>query len=104
MLMVGVVIFIFYLLISFCYKEWLVLLEFDCDVIVFYFECCLCIFWVLWFGLLFLFGGVGLLFGYLVYWIFGILEELVIFVFLFIVVGGGLFIYFFIGLCLERYD
>ena len=66
MSMVGAVTFILYLLISSRHKERLALLEFDRDATVFHPERRLRTSWALRFGLLLLFGGVGLLFGYLV--------------------------------------
>lgn len=104
MSMVGAVTFILYLLISSRHKERLALLEFDRDATVFHPERRLRTSWALRFGLLLLFGGVGLLFGYLVHWILGIPEKLATFAFLLIAAGGGLLTYFFIGSRLERHD
>ncbi len=102
MTMIGAVTFVIYLLISSRHKERMALLEFDRDATVFQPTRKMRTPLALKFGLLLLFGGIGMLVGYFVSWAFGIPEELATFAFLFISAGGGLLAYFFIGTRMEQ--
>lgn len=97
MTLIGTVAFILYLLISSRHKERLALLEYDRDASVFTPGRKKHASGALKFGLVFLFGGVGLILGYFVQRIFGLPEELATFSFLLIAGGGGLLTYYFLN-------
>lgn len=101
--MIGTFAFVLYLLISSRHKERMALLEYDRDASVFtpgrkHAS------GALKFGLVLLFGGVGILMGYFVQRIFGLPEEMATFSFLLIAAGGGLLTYYFMTQQHDRHD
>ena len=103
MTVIGTIAFVLYLLISSRHKERMALLEYDRDASVFspgrkHAS------GALKFGLILLFGGLGILFGYFVQRMFGLPEEVATFSFLFIAAGGGLLTYYYINQQQNHHD
>lgn len=89
--------FVAYLILSARHKERMALLEYDRDISVFKGPQRLPVGGALKLGLVFLFGGVGIVLGYLLHTLFRVPEEVAMFALLFISAGSGLLTYYFLA-------